>query len=399
MSFTDSSNCTVGREAVAVREAMAASLPAWSQVLLSRFTGKALPGQLLPHVSPMRHLTCALICLVAGVALSAEAAAAGLYLLLLPGWALSVHAARKLQLTIVHYCAHGTVCGTLRRNVWLGRVLCLLLFITEFDSYKSSHLGHHKLNVLSTPADPTMRFLLQAGIEPGLTTQELWRRLLTALVSPRFHLLVLRNRLMTHFVGTSWPKRGAAAVYGAGLLCCTFAAGAWLTFLLAVVVPFVLLYQVSQLLRLCVEHSWPEEVTAGRTREEYEELTSAVFVGAPPPTGELTSLPGLTAWGAWAFGMTGHALARACVMVGDTPCHDDHHHHPTSRSWCDYQASRQSNLERAASGPRQTYTETWGLFHTIHVNFDSFSRCALSAATQPSPARSVTHTLPKKEAA
>ncbi|MET0624906.1 MAG: fatty acid desaturase [Pyrinomonadaceae bacterium] len=369
-------------ESADVRQAMAARLPLWSQAFFSRFTGKALPGQTLPHVSALRHLIWALLCLAVGVALSAVAANSGHYLFLLPGWALTVHAARKLQLTIVHYCAHGTVLGTKGRNVRLGGVLSLLLFITEFDKYKHGHIGHHKLNVLSTPDDPTMQFLLLAGLEPGLTKRVLRRRLLTALVSPRFHLRVLRGRVVSHFAGTSWRKRVAAAAYGAGLLFIPFATGAWLSFLLAIVVPLVLLYQISQLLRLCAEHSWSEEVGAGRTREDYAELTSAVFIGAAPPAGVGSTGARVLSWGVWGFSMTGHALARACVMVGDTPCHDDHHQHPTSRGWCDYQTSRQHNLERAA----QNYREKWGLLRTIDANFESFSRCSRPAPSRPAVA-------------
>jgi fatty acid desaturase len=394
MRANDSRTELADHEAVDVRQAMATGLPLWSQAFLSRFTGKALPGQTLSHVSAQRHLIWALLCLAVGVALSADAAGGGHYLFLLPSWALTVHAARKLQLTIVHYCAHGTALGTKGRNVWLGSVLSLLLFITEFGKYKHGHILHHKLNALSTPNDPTMQFLLLAGIEPGLTKRGLWGRLLTALISPRFHLLVLRGRVVSHFAGTSWRKRAAAAVYGACLLFIPYATDAWLSFLLAVVVPLVLLYQISQLLRLCAEHSWPEEVGAGRTREEYAELTSAVFIGAAPPAGVGSTGARVLSWGAWGLSMTAHALARACVMVGDTPCHDDHHQHPTSRGWCDYQTSRQRNLERMA----QNYTEKWGLLRTIDANFESFSRCSLPAPSRPAVALSGAEPSPKEVA-
>lgn len=359
--------------AVDVRQALADRLPAYCQELISRFTGKGLQDQTLPSISPTRHMVCAWFWYVAGISCGVAASISHKWVLLGPAWIMSVHGARKLQLTIVHYCAHGTMYRGKLANVWLGRATSLLLLITEFDKYKQGHVKHHTPNLLSTMADPTMQFLLRSGIKPGLSKGVLWRRLILGMLSPRLQARVFGERIRSHFVETSLAKRAVAALYMSSLLAVGLAIG-WLPLFLSLVVPLVWLYQSSQLLRLCVEHRWEVVNHDRRTPEELKELTTAVFMGAAPPAANLALVPALVAWVRWILAMLGHAFGRVCVMVGDTPCHDDHHFHP-SRDWTNYVSSRQRNLQRANEQGLRDYTEVWGLLKAIDSNLENFSNC------------------------
>src|SRR6476659_9431748 len=95
--------------AVDVRESMR-RLPSLLQLPLTYLTGKPHTGQRGPKLTPTFHLVTALGSLGIGLTCSAAALSGANPLLLVLGWAITLHGMRNLRMLIFHQCAH--------RNMW-----------------------------------------------------------------------------------------------------------------------------------------------------------------------------------------------------------------------------------------------------------------------------------------
>ncbi|PSB02096.1 fatty acid desaturase [Merismopedia glauca] len=141
-------------------------LPNWMQPFLTMATGKPLSDQIPWQLTPAYHLSTALLTLISGVIGSI------LILhyesfdpLLIFSWLLTVSGARKLQVTIVHQCAHHNFSGHQKLDRCLGETISVILMIQDFESYqKEHHKDHHALQNLMTAVDPTFKFLQMVGL-------------------------------------------------------------------------------------------------------------------------------------------------------------------------------------------------------------------------------------------
>jgi hypothetical protein len=359
--------CSPAALQTGVREAMAVRCRWFPQGLLSRLTGRALPGQAVRRRSRGEALSVAIGWTVAGVAGGLlVAVAGGAWWWLIPvAWAAAVHGARTLQVQMIHQAAHGTLIGRRRGrlNDCVGRVLSAVLLVEEFTTYRRSHLHlHHPPTKLSTAVDPTVRYLVALGLAPGLGRGVLVWRLITGLLNPVFHLRRVTERIGSHFCGTGPVYRAAVAVYLLGLAFAGWAVG-W-PVLVAWVIPLFPLYEIAAALRLCVEHEWPRADAAA-----LPEVTHGVFCGHRPPAAGLPDGRRLIAWACWWAAMGGHALCRWLVLVGDTPCHDYHHDFPQSLEWPNEIELRQRDCDRRAVLGLPPRTEVWGLFDAIDRQF------------------------------
>ncbi len=154
----------------------------------------------------------------------------------------------------------------------------------------------------------------------------------------------------------------------------TVLTGTWQALLIVWFVPLVLLFQISNTLRLCVKHTFPApDLTVRRGKEYFGGLTNAIFIGEAAPTAELPPLRRAAAWGGWALRMLFvHAPARYLVLTGDTVVHDFHHRYPSTPRWADYIFERQADLEKGSPG-WPPYIQVWGLVPAINLVFDSLS--------------------------
>ena len=88
------------------------TLPRFTQYPLTLFTGKPLAGQRpLPWWTPRFHLVSAVLSMVTGIAISCAALSPGgkvWLLLLLPGWAVTLHGMRNLRMMITTSARTGT---------------------------------------------------------------------------------------------------------------------------------------------------------------------------------------------------------------------------------------------------------------------------------------------------
>ena len=344
------------------------------QLPLTLLTGKAYSGQRPVKFTPTFHLVAAFVDMALGVAATGWAlSSGGWWLLGLPaGWALTLHGMRNLRMMIYHQCAHRNM---YRRNRKLdgpiGRLAASLLLVQNFARYSAEHMGdHHALHHM-TLKDPTVQaILISLDLHPGMSRRQMWHRLIAKLLSPRFHFAFALGRCRSFLNQISRAERmTAAGLYGSALVVALLT-GQWLLLLVGWLVPLFPLYQLSNTLRLCVKHTFPDPLAQHRKgREYFASLTNAIFLGEAVPRDR-----SVTGWLRWtARTVLVHFPARYLVLTGDTVCHDFHHRHPSTRDWANYIFARQQDLANGHPGWPE-YREAWGLVSAINLMFDSLSQ-------------------------
>ncbi|MGO4754707.1 stearoyl-CoA 9-desaturase, partial [Streptomyces sp. 2MCAF27] len=184
----------------------------------------------------------------------------------------------------------------------------------------------------------------------------------------------LWSRVRSYVSGASTVERWAFATALAAVAIAASGLHAWTFVLITWVLPLTLFYQVSNVLRLCVKHTFPAPDRVDRRGKEYfASLTGAIFLGEQAPAPGLRGLPFLRAWTRWwARMLLVHFPARYLVLTGDTVCHDYHHRRPMSRGWAEYIFERAAD-ERSGHRGWPPYHEVWGLVPAINTVFDSLS--------------------------
>ncbi|MGP4091057.1 stearoyl-CoA 9-desaturase [Streptomyces sp. KR55] len=360
-----------------VRESMRC-LPRALQYPLTLLTGRPLAGQApLRWWTPAFHLFSALFSMLAGVALSVTgwALAGSWLLLLLPGWAMTLHGMRNLRMMIYHQCSHKNMFRRKKLDAAIGRATSGLLIVQHFSRYSEEHVSDHHAAHHMTLRDPTVQaFLISLDLHPGMTRRQMWRRSLGKLFSPVFHMTFAVARARSFWHGSSRSERITATVLYGGGLAAGIATGTWAALLVVWFVPLVPLFQISNTLRLCVKHTFPDpSLTERRGKAYFGSLTNAIFIGEPAPAAGQAPLKATAAWLRWTARMLFvHLPSRYLVLTGDTVVHDFHHRHPATRQWADYLFARQADAERG-SGGWPPYHHAWGLVPAINLVFDSLS--------------------------
>jgi fatty acid desaturase len=276
---------------------------------------------------------------------------------------------RNLRMMIYHQCAHRNMYNRRKLDAAVGRMSSSLLVVQNFERYSREHVGDHHAAHHMTLRDPTVQaFLISLDLHTGMSRRQMWWRLLGKLVSPKFHLgfSIARVRSFWHGSATA-EKVTALALYGAATAASVLT-GQWQIFVVGWLVPLFPLFQVSNTLRLCVKHTFPDpSLTVRKGKDYFASLTNAIFLGDRAPE------RGLGAWLRWSAKMLFvHFPARYLVLTGDTVVHDFHHRYPSNRGWANYLFARQADLDKGSPG-WPAYHEAWGLGAAIDLVFDSLS--------------------------
>ncbi len=383
------------------RAEMAARLPAPLQPFLTWLTARPAPGETAAAISPTRFVAAALLWTAAGTALSAAALVLrppGWPLLLLLGLLLTSSGLGLFQVVVFHHCAHGTVFRTRAANRQVGRAISALLLFKHFDAYQREHMLHHSARKLFTEEDEFADFVFaMCRLAPALTKRELWRRVLLALVSPRFHARFLQRRLRASLASPDRAHNALGIAAWAAGFALAAAAGQMTVFLLAWVLPVTVLLQVATVFRILCEHRFPPPaLIAARGKEFVCRSTAGVFAGRMPPRRAATARwRGLAAWALWwAEMLTLQLLVRVFVLVGDAPCHDFHHRRPATRHWPNYIHARQRDADAGCPGFPLNYGETWGLLRAIDENLATLAATPADFLSAATPADFLTPAAP-----
>lgn len=352
-------------------------LPAFLQFPLTVLTGRPYAGQRPPRWSPTFHLAAAAAAMAAGALLGTFglAAGGGWPLLVLPGWAVTLHGMRNLRMMVYHQCSHRNMYRRRRLDAAIGRAVAALLVVQNFERYSREHVSDHHAAHHMTLRDPTVQaFLVSLGLAPGMTRRRMWRRLAGKLADPRFHAAFALARARSFWHGAARTERAVAVLLYGTALAATVATGTWPVLLVVWFVPLVPLFQLSNTLRLCVKHTFPATgEQGGRGKEYFAGLTNAIFIGEAAPPAGLPRHRAVLAWTRWTVRMLAvHLPSRYLVLTGDTVVHDFHHRYPASREWADYLFARQRDVTAGHPG-WPPYRHVWGLRPAIDLVFDSLS--------------------------
>lgn len=375
---TDGASAPYPAHLMGPRESMA-RLPGWMQHPLTMFTGKALSGQVAPPWwTPTYHLCMGLLNLTAGLLIGGLGwfwGGAALFLLV-PGWMVTLHSLRNLRMLIFHQCSHRNMYRKPRLDALIGELLASLLLVQNFRRYQREHItDHHGVHHM-TLRDPTVQaFLLSLDVHPGMSRQQMWRRVLRKVISPVFHLRFAVARLQSFWIGATVRERTSAVVLHGGAVVGTAVTGNLLGLVLVWYLPLFLFFQVANVLRLCVKHTFPAPGTTVKKGKAYfGSLTSAVFIGeAPPEPGGPWWVAGWR-WTRWTLRMLFiHAPIRYMIITADTPVHDHHHRYPALQNWAHHLYARQADLDAGSPG-WPPYTELWGLAPAMNHIFDTLAK-------------------------
>ncbi|WP_408665659.1 stearoyl-CoA 9-desaturase [Jatrophihabitans sp.] len=355
-------------------------LPRPCQLPLTMLTGKPEAGQRRLPLTPTAHLSAALASTLTGLLVSGYALGRGGWalLLILPGWAITLHGMRNLRMMVFHQCAHRNMWAKSRLDAAVGRMVAALLMVQHFERYRSEHVADHHARHHMTLRDPTVQaFLVSLELTPGMCRRDMWARMLGKIVSPKFHLAFLRARVLSYFHAASSLERVVTlgSMTAAGVIC-SLVEGGWVFLVVAWLIPLTVLYQISNTLRLCVKHTFPpaglhEGQRCGRNY--FASLTNAIFVGEAAPSASGAGPATLRSWIRWCARMTFiHFPSRYLVLTGDTVVHDFHHRRPMTRDWANYIFAREDDV-RAGHAGWPEYRHVWGLVAAIDTVFASLS--------------------------
>lgn len=279
---------------------------------------------------------------------------------------------RSLQVTHMHHCVHSAMFRSARRNRLYADMISGVLMVQNFDEYKSDHLGHHRKTVFTTEEDADAAFMLSLGFKPGLTVSQYWLKLITTIVSPKFHLVFLRSRIQSAVIRSGWRTKIWAA--GGTTFSIFLTTLDWKLALFVIWLPMFPFYHVSALLQFLTEHAWLTTKGAPKDGSDYQSRCWGRFCGIPRKPGCLNDA-------LWFLHVMFFAVpTRFGCWVSDLPAHDWHHlcgklRHD-SRDWRNAIYLRQRAIDKGdhlGLGGR----ELWGLRDALNQSFSGLSEISL----------------------
>jgi hypothetical protein len=353
--------------------------PAWTQPLWTLLTGKPLPHEKpLLRIAPAASMLLGLfvagtLCWLELLMLGSHDAAtrlgsfvvAPIVALYLTGYL------RKAQVVYGHHAIHGALFKSRGKiNGYAAQCLTIFALAQNEAEYEREHLDHHRRSIFTTLLDADASLLYEFGIRPGNTIAMLKLALLKTLCSPRYHFWFLKARLLSNL------RRPLVARCFAVAWMAVLVIGAPLRFgfvptLLAIWLPYTILYQMSALLQFATEHVWLCDGPDSPRLRTYAERCHGRFCGERLPGGD-GRRPSAWKWlGWWARTLLLHLPVRLSVLVGDLPAHDWHHlassigHSSTAWPLALYERQRAIDSGRSAG---MEHREIWGVFGMIdHV--------------------------------
>lgn len=360
------------------RETMRA-LPRFIQYPLTLFTGKPLAGQKsLSWWTPGFHLATAALSMAVGVGISCTALILGAYwlLLLLPGWAVTLHGMRNLRMMIYHQCSHRNMYRNRRLDTVIGRATSSLLIIQNFARYSREHVSDHHAAHHMTLRDPTVQaFLVSLNLHPGMTHAADVApgpgQAVLAVVPPQLHGGACPFVLARLRPGGEGDQPHAVRGCGGGHRGDGHLA-----------------YAAHRLVRPAAS-AVPGEQHPAAVCEAH--LPRAASRSAPGQgifrqshqrdihrrTGSFSGSAGSETRGGLVRLDSPHAVrarasTRFLVLTGDTVVHDFHHRYPSTPKWANYIFERQADADRGSPG-WGPYKQVWGIVPAINLVFDSLS--------------------------
>ncbi|MEE4680325.1 fatty acid desaturase [Pseudomonas alliivorans] len=359
-------------ESGAIRNSYAA-LP--FQGVWTWLTGKELEGRKpLWSSTPTECVIWACLWFFGGCALSISLCMADMSLIgLIPSIILTAGGARYIVATIIHHAVHHTVFASARKNKVLAEILSTMTWVQPYDVYRKFHVFEHHGSEFSTADDQDLAAIYRMGLTPGKSESELKRTLLFQCFNPLMHLKFLMGRLKSNFIGAPFYRVVMSVVWMMALAVLAVAVGAQ-TFLLAVALPLILVYQICSILHLVTEHVWVIRSARQSVKEAHQNNSLGRFCGERTPDGRNPIVRSLQ----WLFWLARHLFwhlpVRVLFVQGSLVVHDWHHRHGGKRDWPNSIQAREVEVGKEAAKGVYSYTDIWGFFNAINYTLAGISQ-------------------------
>jgi fatty acid desaturase len=338
------------------------------QALWTWLTGKELTdGRSTRRINPVEPLAWSCIWLFGGICASILIMLWNFsYAWLIPSITMTVAGARYIVATIIHHGVHNAVFRSENANRVLCEILSTLTIVQPFDSYKRFHVYEHHGRDFSTLADQDLAAIYTLGLRPGVPVPRMKLLLLWQCFNPLFHLHYFWGRLKANLISVPTYRLAMTCVWLAFLSVAASHTGCWV-FLVAVVLPLTILYQIASLLHLVTEHAWLLRGDNETVRQSHIDNSHARFCGTALPARNLGVVKSLLEWSKWILlHIFVHLPSRLLIVQGSLIVHDWHHRSGSDRTWPNAIQRREEDLQREIAQGNCTYRDIWGIHNAIH---------------------------------
>lgn len=330
-------------------------------------TGKEIPGRPARAVSPLECTIWSIAQFLGGIALSVVLLAchAG-WLGLVVSITLTVAGARYMVATVIHHGVHNAVFRSEAANRALCEILSTMTIVQPYDSYKRFHVIEHHGRDFSTIDDQDLAAIYKLGLTPGVPVSRMKWILFWQCINPSFHLRYFVGRLRSNLIGAPLYRLILTLVWIALLAVLASAVGGWI-FLIAVVIPLTIVYQVCSLLHLVTEHAWVLRTGSERVRESHIRNSHARLCGRVLPAKNLSGRQWIFEWTSWWIEhAVVHLPVRLLIVQGSLIVHDWHHRCGADREWPNAIQKREIAAQKELEDDLCTYIDVWGIHHCLH---------------------------------
>ncbi|WFQ79543.1 hypothetical protein PXH59_18630 [Xenorhabdus sp. SF857] len=275
----------------------------------------------------------------------------------------SVSGARYVVATIIHQGVHGNLLSNQTSNKILCEVLSTILITQPYDSYRQFHIYEHHGKDFSTVEDKDLAAIYKLGFIPGKSKKQLYINLFLTLLSPYFHMSYLSGRIKSNLIGV--PKyRLVMTIIQLLILSYMIWNIGIVSFILFIIIPYVIVYQIVSLLHLITEHVWLLRREKETIRDSHVNNSIGRFCGSSCPNS--FTLRYWPQWIMWAVAhLFYHLPVRMLILQGSLVCHDWHHRVSSVKEWYNYAALREVNAIKLAKEGKYDYTEFWGFHNSL----------------------------------
>lgn len=292
---------------------------------------------------------------------------------LIPSVILTAGGARYIVATIIHHAVHHTVFTSTRKNKVLAEILSTMTFVQPYDMYRKFHVFEHHGSEFSTVDDQDLAAIYRMGLTPGKSPMQLKLTLLLQCLNPLMHLKFIAGRLKANFIGVPFYRLVMSIVWLLALTALAYAIGLN-AFLVSVVLPLVLVYQVCSILHLVTEHVWVVRGEQESVKDSHKNNSLGRFCGERAPAGDNGAVK-VFQWSGW---FTRHLLwhlpVRILFVQGSLVVHDWHHRHGGKRDWPNSIQAREAEVTKEAASNSYSYTDVWGFFNAIEYTLEGISQ-------------------------
>lgn len=319
------------------------------------------------RINPIEPVFWSLTLLVSGILGSVLILFCHLNLLWLPmTFLLTVSGARYIVATIIHHGVHNAVFKTEFANRILCEILSTLIVVQPFDSYKKFHVYEHHGRDFSTLNDQDLATIYSLGLRPGIPILRMKWLLAWQCINPMFHLRFMFGRVKNNLIDVPF--------YRLIMSCLWFGTLAWIgtvvgpyVFIIAIIMPCTIIYQICSLLHLVTEHAWVLRQSEETVRTSHVKNSHARFCGGALPSKELRGIKRFSAWSSWwLLHFLLHLPTRMLIVQGSLVVHDWHHRSGSDRGWPNAIQKREKDLQREMACDLYTYYDMWGIHNVIN---------------------------------